>query len=163
MNVPLRRESRKPVSRLCRAALYALPFGVVLVIAALELLLPPRFTPLPLLITVPGFGALYRSSNRVLLLGATTLLAALAASLAAWPARSPSIVATLLAITAVTTLTWYWVKVFARQERTLADVRAISDTAQQVILPPVPRLIGNLRAEVRYLAAGRGSAAMSTT
>ncbi|WP_369394108.1 PP2C family protein-serine/threonine phosphatase [Streptomyces sp. CG1] len=40
-----------------------------------------------------------------------------------------------------------------RRERTLADVRFVAETAQRVLLRPVPHRIGNLRLESLYLSA----------
>ncbi|AOR36840.1 serine/threonine protein phosphatase [Streptomyces fodineus] len=40
-----------------------------------------------------------------------------------------------------------------RRERTLADVRSVAETAQRVLLRPVPHRIGNLRLESLYLSA----------
>ena len=40
-----------------------------------------------------------------------------------------------------------------RRERELADVRAVAEAAQQVVLRPVPREIGQFRAAVRYISA----------
>ncbi|OLZ74863.1 serine/threonine protein phosphatase [Streptomyces sp. IMTB 2501] len=40
-----------------------------------------------------------------------------------------------------------------RRERTLADVRFVAETAQRVLLRPVPHHIGNLRLESLYLSA----------
>ncbi|QFG26772.1 serine/threonine-protein phosphatase [Actinomadura sp. WMMB 499] len=44
-----------------------------------------------------------------------------------------------------------------RRERELADVRSIAEVAQRVLLRPVPRRVGPVRATVRYISAVTGA------
>jgi serine phosphatase RsbU (regulator of sigma subunit) len=67
---------------------------------------------------------------------------------------------TLVGIAVVAAIGWRTAKFFERQSRSIeqqnkavADLRAIADAVQDVVMQPVPRRIGPLRAEVRYLAA----------
>ncbi|MEV6057614.1 PP2C family protein-serine/threonine phosphatase [Streptomyces sp. NPDC052107] len=67
---------------------------------------------------------------------------------------------TLLALTAVTLAAAYASRVrqnrertLADRERTLAEVRAVAETAQRVLLRPVPQHLGHVGVEVLYQAA----------
>jgi serine phosphatase RsbU (regulator of sigma subunit) len=60
---------------------------------------------------------------------------------------------TLLAITAITLAATYASRVRQHREHTLAQVRAVSETAQQVLLRPPPQHLAHIDVEVLYQAA----------
>ncbi|MFB7273473.1 PP2C family protein-serine/threonine phosphatase [Streptomyces sp. NPDC056244] len=60
---------------------------------------------------------------------------------------------TLLAIAAITLAAAYSSHKRQNRERTLAEVRAVAETAQQVLLRPVPARLGQIGIEVLYQAA----------
>ncbi|MFF3752549.1 PP2C family protein-serine/threonine phosphatase [Streptomyces sp. NPDC002018] len=60
---------------------------------------------------------------------------------------------TLIAITAITLAAAYASRVRQNRERTLAEVRAVAETAQRVLLGPLPHHLGQVDVEVLYQAA----------
>lgn len=60
---------------------------------------------------------------------------------------------TLLAITAITLAAAYASRVRQHREHTLAEVRAVAETAQRVLLRPLPQHLGQVDVEVLYQAA----------
>jgi serine phosphatase RsbU (regulator of sigma subunit) len=60
---------------------------------------------------------------------------------------------TLLTLTAVTLAAAYASQVRQHREHTLAEVRAVAETAQRVLLRPVPQHLGHVDVEVLYQAA----------
>ncbi|WP_246144903.1 PP2C family protein-serine/threonine phosphatase [Actinacidiphila oryziradicis] len=60
---------------------------------------------------------------------------------------------TLLAITAITLAAAYASRVRQHREHTLAEVRAVAETTQKVLLRPVPHHLGQVDVEVLYQAA----------
>jgi serine phosphatase RsbU (regulator of sigma subunit) len=60
---------------------------------------------------------------------------------------------TLLAITAITLAAAYASRVRQHREHTLAEVRAVAETVQRVLLRPLPRHLGQVDVEVLYQAA----------
>jgi serine phosphatase RsbU (regulator of sigma subunit) len=66
--------------------------------------------------------------------------------------RTPSLF-TLLAITAITLAAAYASRVRQHRERTLAEVRTVAETAQQVLLRPLPPHLGHVDIELLYQAA----------
>ncbi|MFF3467902.1 PP2C family protein-serine/threonine phosphatase [Streptomyces sp. NPDC002619] len=65
--------------------------------------------------------------------------------------QTPSLF-TLLAITAITLAAAYASRVRQHRERTLAEVRTVAETAQQVLLRPLPRHLGSVDIELLYQA-----------
>jgi hypothetical protein len=59
----------------------------------------------------------------------------------------------LLAITAITLAAAYASRVRRHREHTLAEVRAVAETAQRVLLRPLPHHLGQVDIEVLYQAA----------
>jgi serine phosphatase RsbU (regulator of sigma subunit) len=60
---------------------------------------------------------------------------------------------TLLAITAITLAAAYASRVRQHREQTLAEVRAVAEAAQRVLLRPLPRRLGYVNIELLYQAA----------
>jgi len=60
---------------------------------------------------------------------------------------------TLLAITAITLAATYASRVRQHREHTLAEVRAVAETAQRVLLRPLPQHLEHIDVEVLYQAA----------
>jgi serine phosphatase RsbU (regulator of sigma subunit) len=60
---------------------------------------------------------------------------------------------TLLAITVITLAAAYASRVRQHREHTLAEVRAVAETVQRVLLRPLPRHLGQVDVEVLYQAA----------
>lgn len=130
------------------------PVSVVVALAAIELRLPSGLTVIPLFVAVPALAGIgIRCTWRVLHVGGLTLIATGATGYADRPAWSAVTGVSLVGVAMVTALTWLSVVSFMRQARTLTNVRAIAETVQQVLLRPIPRRVGALRTEVRYLAA----------
>ncbi|HEX2312509.1 MAG TPA: PP2C family protein-serine/threonine phosphatase [Thermomonospora sp.] len=81
-------------------------------------------------------------------LGAGTILGALHWSSDPYAGMALAVVGVAAAAPA-----WILARSAARRERELADLRRVADTVQRALLRPVPRRVGGVRAEVRYLAA----------
>ncbi len=78
---------------------------------------------------------------------------ALATMLASTVFGTTSQAFTLGTILAVTLASSYASHVRQQRERTLVEVRSVAETAQKVLLRPVPRRLGPIRIELLYLAA----------
>ena len=131
----------------------ALPFLIMGAVAGATLAFGPRSGLLQLLALGPAFAAVSGGLRKTIAAGvvALALNALLAADqvISTWGdyARDSAVVVgvTVAAVIAVT--------VRQRREHELAEVRAIAEVAQQVLLGPVPDSARSVRLAVRYMSA----------
>jgi serine phosphatase RsbU (regulator of sigma subunit) len=136
-----------------QCGLDALPFVIIAGVAIAAVVYGPEAEVLPLLAVGPAFAAVSGGLRKTLIAGVVALLvcAALAADqvISTWGgyARDSAAVAgvTVAAVIATT--------VRQRREQELAEVKAIAEVAQQVLLGPVPHQVGSVRLAVRYMSA----------
>ena len=134
-------------------SLDVLPFLIIAGVAIAAVVYGPEAGVLPLLAVGPAFAAVSGGLRKTLIAGVVALLvcAALAADqvISTWGAyaRDSAVVVgvTVAAVIATT--------VRQRREQELAEVRAIAEVAQQVLLGPVPDQVGSVRLAVRYVSA----------
>jgi serine phosphatase RsbU (regulator of sigma subunit) len=144
----------EPVTRSSvQRVLDVLPFLIMGAVAAASALVGPRSGLLQLLALGPAFAAVSGGLRKTIGAGvvALVLCAVLAADqiIGTWGdyARDSATVVgvTIAAVIACT--------VRQRREHELAEVRAIAEVAQQVLLGPVPHVARSVRLAVRYMSA----------
>ncbi|GAA3471266.1 PP2C family protein-serine/threonine phosphatase [Nonomuraea roseola] len=131
----------------------ALPYLMMAVVAALDLLSGPEVGFLPLVALGPAFASLAGGVRRTVLIGLVALM--LCVLLSAYnnvlgTTRGFTSLASILGVTAAGMVAAAGRQ---RREKELADVRSIAEVAQRVLLRPVPRRAGHLRAAVSYTSA----------
>jgi len=136
-----------------RLLLGVLPFAVMVAVASADLLAGPAFGLLPLLSLGPAPAAVSLSPLRTALVGG--LGAVMCLPLGAFDGllgsrRVAVALATIAGITAAGVVASVGRR---RRERHLADITAVAEAAQLVLLRPVPAVIGDVRAAVRYDSA----------
>ena len=136
-----------------RLLLGVLPFAVMVAVATADLLAGPAFGLLPLLSLGPALAAVSLSPLRTALVGG--LGAVMCLPLGAYDGLLGSRrVAVALATIAGVTVAGVVASVGRRRrERHLADITAVAEAAQLVLLRPVPAAIGDVRTAVRYDSA----------
>ncbi len=126
------------------------PVILTVVIASLAYNTPPEMAFSRLLPAAPALAGAMWPILPTILLGTVCLLLMIGLSLVFpdlgtwWTAAG---------IVAVTVAAAYGSHVRLQRERTLFQVRLVADAAQQVVLSPMPRRIGNVEIESLYLAA----------
>ncbi|MEV0643549.1 PP2C family protein-serine/threonine phosphatase, partial [Streptomyces sp. NPDC050619] len=126
---------------------------LVIVLASVAAFFTPHLQFYRLLGAAPALAAAMFSVAGTLGIGLLTLIAGFAISAADHTLdRTPGIF-TLIAIVAVTLAAAYASRVRQNRERTLAQVRAVAETAQHVLMRPVPHHLGHIDVEVLYQAA----------
>lgn len=126
------------------------PVVMTVVIASLAYATPPEMAFSRLLPAAPALAAAMWPVLPTVLLGTVCLLLMIGLSLVFpdlgtwWTASG---------IIAVTVAAAYGSHVRLQRERTLFQVRLVADAAQQVVLSPMPRRLGNVEIESLYLAA----------
>ena len=136
-----------------RLLLGVLPFSVMVAVASADLLAGPAFGLLPLLSLGPALAAVSLSPLRTALVGA--LGAVMCLPLGAYDGllgsrRVAVALATIAGVTAAGVVASVGRR---RRERHLADITAVAEAAQLVLLRPVPAVIGDVRTAVRYDSA----------
>ena len=136
-----------------RVLLGVLPLIVMAVIAGADLLAGPGFGFLPLLSLGPALAAVSLSPGLTALVG--VLGAALCLPLGAYDGLvgSRRVAVSLATIAGITAAGVVASAGRRRRERQLADVTAVAEAAQRVLLRPVPGRIGDVEAAVRYDSA----------
>lgn len=123
---------------------------VTVLITALAFSTPREFAFSRLLPAAPALAAAMWPVLPTILLGAFCLLVMIGLSFAYTDLGTPY---TAAAIIAVTLAAAYASHVRLQREETLLHVRLIADTAQKVLLRPLPRRIADVEIESLYLAA----------
>ncbi|MFI5669966.1 PP2C family protein-serine/threonine phosphatase [Streptomyces sp. NPDC051704] len=126
------------------------PVLLTVVIASLAYATPPEMAFSRLLPAAPALAAAMWPVLPTVLLGTVCLLLMIGLSfvfpdLGTWW--------TCAGIVAVTVAAAYGSHLRLQRERTLFQVRLVADAAQQVVLSPMPRRLGNVEIESLYLAA----------
>ncbi|MFB7574319.1 PP2C family protein-serine/threonine phosphatase [Streptomyces sp. NPDC056165] len=134
-------------------ALVALPFALIAVISLADALTPPYVELGPLLMAAPAVSAAFAGPRltalvSVLAVGARVTVASFQHTLGD-ASRSAGIAA--LAAGAIVVVVFTAVR--DRHRRVLSQVRSVSETAQKVLLRPLPDRIGPLTVASVYLAA----------
>jgi serine phosphatase RsbU (regulator of sigma subunit) len=142
-----------PPRRTRQYALDALPFVIMAVVAIVAIFVDRGSELLPLLALGPAFAAVSGGVRKTVVAG--TVAFALCALMAAyqmigsWDSYaldSATVAGVTVAAVMASTLR-------ARRARELAEVRAIAEVAQQVVLGPIPDAVSSVRLAVRYMSA----------
>jgi stage II sporulation SpoE-like protein len=137
------------------ALLLALPFALTLAIGGARLAVGWEWGLVPLLAVGPAVAAAIGGTLYTLAAGAQALVICglLLADEMQSPASYRADIVGLVAVTCVTAAGIMACTARRRRERELAEVRVVADTAQQVLLRPVPGQLGPVRLAVNYLSA----------
>ncbi|QNS03357.1 PP2C family protein-serine/threonine phosphatase [Streptomyces xanthii] len=133
--------------------LFALPYGVMGLATAAELLTPPGFGMLPLLSLGPAFAGLVGTRWRTAWIGSLAGLMCLLLALYDGQLGRRRISIALVCVAGVTAAGLVAAVLRERRDAELASVRSIAEVAQRVLLRPVPRVAGPLRVAVSYTSA----------
>jgi len=134
--------------------LLALPFALTVAIGGGRLIAGSEWALIPLLAVGPAVAAAIGGAAYTLAAGAFALVISgvLLASMQSPPSHHATEVG-LVAVTCVTAAGIIASTVRRRREHELAHVRIVADTAQQVLLRPVPGRLGSVRLAVSYVSA----------
>jgi serine phosphatase RsbU (regulator of sigma subunit) len=132
-----------------------LPFALIVGIAAARIVAGPDWGLVPLLAVGPAVAAAIGGAAYTLASGGLALV--ICGLLLICPMPDPrghrADLIGMVAVAAVTAAAIVASTARRRREHELAEVRVVADTAQQVVLRPVPARIGSVRLAVRYLSA----------
>jgi uncharacterized membrane protein (UPF0136 family) len=136
-----------------RYFLSALPFLVMAAIVAVDLLQGPSDEFLPVLSLGPALASVSRRAVPTALIGALALGVGFLLALGANLFSTNRGITGLITIFGVSVACVVASAIRQRRERELADVKAVAEMAQQVLLRPVPGHVPPLDIAVRYISA----------
>ncbi len=136
-----------------RVMLGVLPFAVMVAVVSADLLAGPAFGLLPLLSLGPALAAVSLSPLRTALVGGLGAVMCLPVGAYDGLLGSRRVAVALATIAGVTAAGVVASVGRRRRERYLADITAVAEAAQLVLLRPVPTVIGDVRTAVRYDSA----------
>lgn len=136
-----------------RIFLAVLPFGLMTLVVMVDVLAGPSEGFLPVLCIGPAIASVSRRAPQTALTGALALLFGFLLAIYDGSVTSQRGFIAYVTIAGVTVAGVVASTVRQRQERELADVRAVAEVAQQVLLRPVPQRTLPLEISVRYLSA----------
>ncbi|MEU9154965.1 PP2C family protein-serine/threonine phosphatase [Streptomyces sp. NPDC048417] len=141
----------KPTSR--SAVLSWMPVAVMVVVAGADLVSGPGVGFLPLVSLGPAFSGLVGGWRRTALIGAVALLLCVGLGMYDGLFEERRGFTAMASVAGVTGVGVAAAVARSRREAELASVRSIAEVAQRVLLRPVPRTAGPLRAAVSYTSA----------
>jgi serine phosphatase RsbU (regulator of sigma subunit) len=133
--------------------MWALPFLLMAAIVAEDILAGPSEGALPMLSLGPALASVFWRVIQTALIGSLAFVLALVLGAADNVLDTRRGVIAFVTILGVTMAGVVASAVRQRQERELADVRAVAEVAQQVLLRPVPDRTPPLEMAVRYVSA----------
>ncbi|MBF8185050.1 serine/threonine-protein phosphatase [Nonomuraea sp. K274] len=145
--------SQAGVARLAQVLMATWPFLMMGVVSGVDLLAGPQYGFLSLLALGPAFASLVGRVRRTMFIGVLALMLSLLLAMYDNLIGTRQSTLSLMSITGVTAAGVLAAMGRQRRERELANVRSVAEVAQRVLLRPVPRHAGHLRAAVSYTSA----------
>ncbi|MEU2572636.1 PP2C family protein-serine/threonine phosphatase [Streptomyces anulatus] len=138
-----------------RWALAAIPIGWIVAVSVIDVLAPPDIHLGPLLVAAPAITPSFGGPRTVGLVAALAVIAQTAIGVLRDPDEllSANHEAQIIALILVGTSLVVFCVLRERRAKELTQVRYVSEVAQRVVLPPLPRKLGPLHASALYLAA----------
>ncbi|WP_228718046.1 PP2C family protein-serine/threonine phosphatase [Kitasatospora acidiphila] len=130
-----------------------LPLGLILVITVVDILSPPSIHLGPLLVVAPALTASFAGARLTALVSAIAVAALFVIGILHGGLTTSNHESQIVALIVVSALVVAFRALRDRHARELVQVRSVSETAQQVLLRPLPTRIGPLRIASVYLAA----------
>ncbi|MFF7680439.1 PP2C family protein-serine/threonine phosphatase [Actinacidiphila glaucinigra] len=134
-------------------ALIAVPVLLIVAIVISDLLIPTEGHLGPLLVVAPALTASFGGLRLTALIGGLAVAALTVVSVADGTITTSYRQSEIIALVLVSAFTVLFVRLRERHQAELQQVRSVAEAAQQVVLQPLPELIGPLRIACDYQAA----------
>ncbi|MEU9576092.1 PP2C family protein-serine/threonine phosphatase [Streptomyces chilikensis] len=136
-------------------AMIAIPVVWIVVVSVIDILAPPHIHLGPLLVAAPAITPSFGGPRTVGLVAALAVIAQTVIGVVRDPKDllSANHEAQILALVVVGISLVVFCVLRDRRAKELEQVRYVSEAAQRVVLPPLPKRLGPLRTAVMYLAA----------
>lgn len=131
----------------------ALPFLVMVVAVALDLLTPDQERFDRLLVAVPALAAVTWTVRGTVVIGLVSMLLRAALGIARGEELAPTVLMNEAVLAAVTATAVWVARVRLRHERDLREVTAVAEVVQRVVLRPLSPRLGSVDLRLLYVAA----------
>jgi serine phosphatase RsbU (regulator of sigma subunit) len=137
-------------------AVTAAPFLLLAAVAAVDLVLPGSWTIVTLCVLAPALTTLVVAGWRhIILVGTAALIVAVLLTALRMPDQRFVMAGVPAGVVVMTIISLVSRRNTLRRERRLAQTQAVAQAVQRALLRPVPRQLGGLQLEARYVAAAR--------
>ncbi|MCY0926320.1 PP2C family protein-serine/threonine phosphatase [Streptomyces sp. H27-H1] len=136
-----------------RAALLSVPFALIAVVTAVDVLAPPEVHLGPFLVAAPALTASFAGPRTTGFVGAAAVLAQVAVAVARTSLTDLNHTFQIIALVLISVFVTFFAHLRQTHERQLTRLRSVAVAAQQVVLRPLRDRMGPLRIASVYLSA----------
>jgi serine phosphatase RsbU (regulator of sigma subunit) len=133
-----------------RQALIVVPLALIVAVPVVDHFVPPTLHFSPALAVAPALAATFASARRTALIGALAVAALVIAAIDRMSLTTETVMVQLLALILLSCLLVSFRYLRDRREHQLAQVRSVSETAQRVLLRPLPERAGPVTVASTY-------------
>ncbi|MFI8192189.1 PP2C family protein-serine/threonine phosphatase [Streptomyces sp. NPDC085946] len=134
-------------------ALLAVPLGLIVVVTVVDVLAPPEVHLGPFLAAAPALTASFAGPWTTACVGALAVLAQAVVAVLRTSLTDLNHSMQITALIVISACVTFFAHLRERHQAELTQLRSVAEAAQQVVLRPLPHLIGPLRVASVYLAA----------
>jgi len=150
-------EAARKVGAVRQAWLLGGVLTLIVTVTVVDVLSPPEVHLGPLLVAAPAVAASFAGPRLTGLIGAIAVLGQAAVAVARTSLTDLNHTSQLIALILISTLTTFFAHLREREEGRMARLHSIAQTAQSVVLRPLPDRVGPLTIASMYLAAQEGA------
>ncbi|MER5928921.1 PP2C family protein-serine/threonine phosphatase [Streptomyces sp. NPDC002054] len=134
-------------------ALLAVPLALIAFVTVVDILAPPEVHLGPFLVAAPAVTASFAGPRATAFIGAIAVLAQVVVSVVRTSLTDLNHTFQITALILISVIVTFFAYLREVHERELVQLRTVAETAQQVVLRPLPERLGPLRIACLYLAA----------
>ncbi len=134
-------------------AQFAVPFALIAVVTVVDILAPPEVHLGPFLVAAPAVTASFAGPRMTGFVGLVAVLAQVVVATTRTSLTDLNHTFQIIALVMISVFVTFFAHLREVHEKELIQLRSVAETAQQVVLRPLPDRIGPLRVASVYLAA----------
>ncbi|MFG2629585.1 PP2C family protein-serine/threonine phosphatase [Streptomyces sp. NPDC048473] len=142
------RESRKR-----RNTLVAIPFALIALVTAVDIMAPPEVHLGPFLVAAPAVAASFTGPRMTAFVCAVAVLAQSVVAITRTSLNDLNHTYQIIALVIISVFVTFFAHLRQQNEQAVTQLRSVAEAAQRVVLRPLPRRSGPLRIASVYLAA----------
>ncbi|MFJ7586587.1 PP2C family protein-serine/threonine phosphatase [Streptomyces sp. NPDC097617] len=131
----------------------AVPFALIALVTVVDLLAPPAVHLGPFLVAAPAVTASFAGPRMTGLVGLVAVLAQVVIAVASTSVTDLNHTFQIIALVMISVIVTFFAHLREVHEKELTQLRSVAETAQEVVLRPLPDRIGPLSVASVYLAA----------
>ncbi|MFJ3514165.1 MULTISPECIES: PP2C family protein-serine/threonine phosphatase [unclassified Streptomyces] len=136
-----------------RHAQLAVPFALIALVTAVDLIAPPEVHLGPFLAAAPAVTASFAGPRMTALVGVVAVLAQIVVAVGSTTVTDLNHTFQIIALVMISVFVTFFAHLREVHEKEVVQLRSVAETAQEVVLRPLPDRIGPLAVASVYLAA----------